>query len=168
MRRQRFAGRRGRREDGGIAVELALAMPLFLFIIAGVVDLGMLFWEKHVLTNASREGARVATKARDTGTAVVAQLTQTQVRQVVQDYLNQFPVKDLDGSPLVLDSGNFSYTWGATGSGTVLHVALNQIPYRLSLLPNIRTLFGGASGDDVFYLAAQTSMAAEWTTAPSP
>lgn len=170
MQRQRFAGRQSRREDGGIAVELALALPLLLFIIGGALDLGLLFWEKQVITNASREGARAAAKAVDTGTSVVAQLTQSQVQQVVQNYLNQCAIKALDGSPLVLDSGTFTYTWAATGSGTVLTVTLNQVPYRMMLLPNIRTMFGGSrtSGDDAFYLTAQTSMAAEWTTPPGP
>ncbi|MCL6593628.1 MAG: hypothetical protein K6T31_06595, partial [Alicyclobacillus sp.] len=118
----------------------------------------------HVITNAAREGARAAAKATDTGTILMAKLTQSQVKAVVQDYLNQYSVKDQDGNPLVLDSSNFSYTWEDTPSGKVLHVSLNQIPCRLSLLPNLKTLFGAAGGDDVFYLSAQTSMAAEWTT----
>jgi Flp pilus assembly protein TadG len=83
---------------GNLTVELALAMPVFLFLVSGVLDLGMLFWEKHVITNAAREGARAAAKAVDTGTAVTADLTQTEVKQVVQTYLNQFALKKLDGS----------------------------------------------------------------------
>lgn len=170
MRLSTFIDPRRRREQGNVAVELGLAMPLLLLIIAGVVDLGLLFWEKHVITNATREGARAAVKAVDTGTAVTAELTQTQIKQVVQDYLNNFAVKDLNGSALVLDGGTFSYTWTPTPSGTILTVALNQIPYRMMLLPNTRALFGytRTEGDDAFYLSAQTSMAAEWTTPPSP
>jgi Flp pilus assembly protein TadG len=156
------------REQGGIAVELALALPLFLLLIAGVLDLDLLFWEKHVITNASREGARAAAKAIDTGTQLQAKMTQSQVRAVVQTYLNQFALKDANGNPLVLDDSNFSYTWEDTASGKILHVALNQIPCRLSLLPQIKNLFGGSAMSNVLYLSAQTSMAAEWTTAPSP
>ncbi len=77
MRLSTFTDPRKRREQGNVAVELALAMPLLLLIIAGVVDLGLLFWEKHVLTNATREGARAAIKAVDTGTAVDPQMTQS-------------------------------------------------------------------------------------------
>lgn len=155
-------------QRGGIAVELALALPLFLLIIAGVMDLGLLFWEKHVITNATREGARAAAKATDTGTVLKAKLTQSQVKSVVQSYLNQFSLKDEDGNPLTLDASNFSYTWEDTTSGKVLQVSLSQIPCRLGLLPRLRTLFGAAQGSDLLYLSAQTSMAAEWTTAPSP
>jgi Flp pilus assembly protein TadG len=170
MRFSTFIDLKSRREQGNVAVELALAMPLLLLIIAGVVDLGLLFWEKHVLTNATREGARAAIKALDTGTAVTAEMTQSQIRQVVQDYLDNFGLKDLDGSDLDLNGGTFSYTWSPSASGTVLTVALNQIPYRMMLLPNTRALFGytRTAGDEAFYLNAQTSMAAEWTSPPGP
>jgi len=170
MRSRQFIGRRGRREKGNVVMELALAMPLFLLIIAGTLDLGMLFYAKHVITNASREGARAAVKAVDTGTNVTAQKTQSQVRQIVQDYVTQFSLKALDGSPLVLDGTTFTYNWTPTSSGTVLTITLNQIPYKMMLLPNVKTFFGGTrtEGDDAFYLSARTSMAAEWTTPPGP
>lgn len=170
MRLSTLTNPRSRRERGNVAVELALAMPLLLLIIAGVIDLGLLFWEKQVITNATREGARAAVRAVDTGTAVNAQLTQGQIQQVVQDYLDNFAVKNLDGSALVLNGSMFSYTWAPTPSGTVLTVALNQVPYRMMLLPNTRALFGytRTEGDEAFYLSAQTSMAAEWNTPPGP
>jgi Flp pilus assembly protein TadG len=170
MRISRFTGPRSRREKGNVTVELALAMPVFLFLVAGVLDLGMLFWEKHVITNAAREGARAAAKANDTGTSVNAKLTQSAVKAVVQSYINQYALKKLDGTSLVLDGTTFSYTWTTTGSGTVLTVSLNQIPCKMMLIPNIKTMFGASrtTGDDAIYVAAQTSMAAEWTTPPGP
>ncbi len=158
-----------RRERGSLTVEMALAMPVFLFLVAGALDLGMLFWVKHVITNAAREGARAAVKSMDTGTAVNADLTQSQVKQIVQTYLDQFALKNPDGTSLTLGGSTFSYTW-TTPPGSVLTVSLNQIPCKLNLIPNIKTLFGGtrSSGDDAFYLSAQTSMAAQWTTPPGP
>jgi Flp pilus assembly protein TadG len=170
MRLSTFTGSRSRGERGNVAVELALAMPLLLLIIAGVLDLGMLFWEKHVITNATREGARAAVKAVDNGTAVTAQLTQGEIQQVVQNYLDNFSLKNLDGSDFALSGSTFSYTWSSTPSGTVLTVALNQVPYRMLLLPSTRALFGHSrsEGDEAFYLNAQTSMAAEWATPPGP
>ncbi|MGQ9687704.1 MAG: TadE/TadG family type IV pilus assembly protein [Desulfobaccales bacterium] len=168
LRGPRIFRRRG--EQGNITIEMALAMPVFLLMVAGVFDLGMLFWEKHVLTNAAREGARAATKAVDNGTGITADMTQTEVKQVVQNYLNKFALKNLDGSSLVLNSSNFSYTWTTTSSGTILTINLNNIPCQLLLLPSAKTLVGGSRtpGDDVIYLDAQTSMAAEWSTPPSP
>lgn len=165
-----MVSRRTAQEHGNITVELALVLPLLLFLVAGVLDLGMLFWQKHILTNATREGARAAIKAVDTGSAIVAEKTQTQVRQVVQDYLNRFHIKDLNGSDLVLSGSTFSYRVDSSGSGTTVTIELNQIPYRMMLLPNFRAFFGYARepGDQAFYLGASTLMAAEWLTPPAP
>jgi hypothetical protein len=38
-------------------VEFALALPVLLLLILGVMDLGRMFYTKMVLTNAAREGA---------------------------------------------------------------------------------------------------------------
>jgi Flp pilus assembly protein TadG len=170
MRTKKFTDSRRHRQRESIVIEMAVVLPLFLFFMGGIVDMGCLFWQKHVITNATREGARAAAKALDTGSAVLAQMTQRQVRQVVQDYLDQFNLKNLDGSPLTLNSDNFSYTWTNTGSGLALDVALVHIPYKMMLLPNFSTFFGGTrtSGDEAYYLSAQTCMAAEWSTPPGP
>jgi Flp pilus assembly protein TadG len=154
-------------EGGNIAVELGLAIPLLLLMVAGIIDFGMLFWEKHVLTNAAREGARAAARASTGGTA---EQTQSQVRQVVQNYLDKFHMKNDSGTALVLDGSNFSYTWTLGGSGNTVTVALVQIPYRMMLLPNAREIFFGSGngGPAVFHLNAGTTMAAEWTTTPLP
>jgi Flp pilus assembly protein TadG len=169
MRIMRFNGPRSRREKGSLTVEMALAMPVLLFLIAGVIDLSMLFWEKQVITNAAREGARAAAKAADDGMALTPDLSISGVKSKVQTYLNQFGIKNLDGSTLTLNGSTFTYTW-TDPPDRVLTVSLNQIPYKMMLLPNIKTLFGESrsTGDDAFYLSAQTSMAAQWSTPPGP
>jgi Flp pilus assembly protein TadG len=48
------------REDGVVAVEFVILFPLFMLILAGIVEFGHLFYVRHTLTNASREGARAA------------------------------------------------------------------------------------------------------------
>jgi Flp pilus assembly protein TadG len=51
---------RGADERGAALVEFALALPLLLVVIAGIVDFGFAFQRYEVITNAAREGARVA------------------------------------------------------------------------------------------------------------
>ena len=47
-----------RRERGAATVEFAIiAIILFLFVF-GIIEFGILIFDKHILTNASREGAR--------------------------------------------------------------------------------------------------------------
>jgi len=45
-------------QNGGAAVEFALILPLFIFLIFGIIEGGLLLYNEQVLTNASREGAR--------------------------------------------------------------------------------------------------------------
>jgi Flp pilus assembly protein TadG len=47
-------------ERGQAIVELALTLPLLLLIVLGIFDFGLMFQRFEVVTNAAREGARVA------------------------------------------------------------------------------------------------------------
>jgi len=158
-----------RGEKGGLASELAILMPLFLLIVAGVIDYGLLFWEKVVITNAVREGARAASRAADQGFGAKAELSPYQVRQVVQNYLDSAGVKAPNGQHLILSDETFSYFWSDTGSGIYLTVVLQNIPYRMLLLPAAQSIFSGRnSEEDLIYLNARITMAAEWTEPPTP
>jgi Flp pilus assembly protein TadG len=50
---------RWRSERGAELIEFAILVPILLFIIAGIVDFGMMFRTYEAVTNAAREGARV-------------------------------------------------------------------------------------------------------------
>jgi Flp pilus assembly protein TadG len=52
--------RRWSEERGAEVVEFAVVLPLLLLVLMGIIDFGMLFQRYHVVTNAAREGARVA------------------------------------------------------------------------------------------------------------
>jgi len=47
-------------QRGGAAVEFALVLPLLAIILFGTIDFALLFYNKQIITNASREGARAA------------------------------------------------------------------------------------------------------------
>lgn len=49
-----------RDERGAELIEMAVALPLLLLIVLGIVDFAFLFQRYLVLTNAAMEGARVA------------------------------------------------------------------------------------------------------------
>jgi Flp pilus assembly protein TadG len=48
------------RERGATLVEFAIATPIMLTLMAGIVDFAFLFQSYEVVTNATREGARLA------------------------------------------------------------------------------------------------------------
>jgi Flp pilus assembly protein TadG len=49
-----------RRERGAAAVELAIVLPVLFLVIAGIIDFGRFFFFQIQVTNAAREGARMA------------------------------------------------------------------------------------------------------------
>ena len=67
-----------RETRGAEVLEFALVLPLFLFLAAGIIDMGFLFNNYQTLTNAAREGARVA---------IVPGATDTDIRDRVKQYL---------------------------------------------------------------------------------
>lgn len=72
-------------EKGSALVEFALTVPLLLVVIAGIVDFGFVFQRYEVITNAAREGARLASLPEyQTNTAMI----QDRVRSYVQQGLS--------------------------------------------------------------------------------
>ncbi len=157
---------KSRRERGSVAIEMALVLPLLLLIVAGIVDLGILFWEKEVLTNASREGARAGAKA--VGAGVPEKKTANEVMAIVKNYLDKYELKDAAGASLTLEKNtNFYYQWDLTNTPADLWVELRNIPVKMMLLPNIGKLFSGTVSN-IVYLDAKTTMTAEWNNATPP
>jgi len=73
-------------DDGAELIEFALVFPLLLLVLFGIIDFGLLFQRYEAVTNAAREGARVAVlpgyaqadvEARATQYLVAAGLTAT-------------------------------------------------------------------------------------------
>ena len=59
------------RRRGAVIVEFALVAPVFLILITGIIELGRAIVVQQLLTNASREGARIAGYDSTTSTSTV-------------------------------------------------------------------------------------------------
>lgn len=46
-------------EKGVAAIEFALVLPILLLLLIGIVEFSLLLYDKAMITNASREGARL-------------------------------------------------------------------------------------------------------------
>ena len=165
MAGRRFGRAPGERDAAGnVIVEMALILPILLLVVAGIIDLGTLYWEKQILTNATGEGARMAARA---GTDGKADRSSSEIKQIVQDYLDRFHLKNPGGGNIVLSQdGNFNYQWNTGVTPVQLWVEINNIPVKMLLLPQIQPLFGQASGSPTATLQAKTTVAAEWTMPP--
>lgn len=80
------------RPKGVAAVEMALLLPVLIALSLGVMDLSLALYNKAVLTNAVREGARAGIVLRN------PKLTNADIQQVVLSY-TQGALIDLGGSP---------------------------------------------------------------------
>ena len=80
----RTAGRQGvkapAQQRGAAVVEFALILPILLGLLVGGIDASLALYDKAVITNASREGARAGIVARN------PLLNDAQLRQVVTQY----------------------------------------------------------------------------------
>jgi Flp pilus assembly protein TadG len=70
-----------------IAVEFVILLPLFLLILVGIMEFGHIFYVRHTLTNASREGARAAVLFHSPASERVS-WARAQATTAVNNYLN--------------------------------------------------------------------------------
>ena len=83
-----------RNQKGAAAVEFAIVLPLLLLLVFGMIEFGLLFYNKQVITNASREGARDGITGQ----------SEAEVKQIVLDYCSERLI-NLDGeNELIVDN----------------------------------------------------------------
>src|SRR5512135_348766 len=70
------APRRRRSERGAAIIETALTLPLLLFIGVAIIEFGRAYETSQVITNAAREGARVAVLPNQAADAVDSRVRQ--------------------------------------------------------------------------------------------
>jgi Flp pilus assembly protein TadG len=67
-----------RNERGAALLETAITIPIILLIAVGIFEFGRAYQTSQVLTNAAREGARIA---------ILTETSDAQVRTVVRNYM---------------------------------------------------------------------------------
>lgn len=82
---------------GAAAVEFAVVAPVFFLMIFGMIELGRMIMVQQILTNASREGARLAvldgTASSDVKTAVAKYLTGARIYDNVTTALSSATIR---------------------------------------------------------------------------
>ena len=63
-------------QKGVASVEFAVVLPLLMLLICGTIEFGVLFYNKQVVTNASREAVRAGIAGADNAT----------IQQIASDY----------------------------------------------------------------------------------
>jgi Flp pilus assembly protein TadG len=144
-------------QKGASAVEFAIVLPLLLLFVFGIIEFGILFYDKAIITNASREGARTAILHDTESNGDPRTVTAAEVQAVVFSYCSSYLI-------------NFS---GATTPTVTTSPLLGTPPneyrtvtvtfgYNFLVLPNILGAFFGGSLSGPIPLTAVTRMRSEW------
>jgi Flp pilus assembly protein TadG len=128
--------RNKKRERGAALIEMALTLPLLLLISISVYEFGRAFQHWQVLTNATREGARIASLPGTSDDAITER---------VQDYLaaGQLPFAN-SASVSVAHDGEITIGPDATASASTVTV---NYPFEFIVLQPIARMV--VSGTDV-------------------
>ena len=108
-----------RSESGASAVEFALLLPVLMMILFGITEFGFALYRQSILTNASREGARLGIVQS------IPAITTGQINAAIDTYLTAAGVPP----------GNVTRSIVAGGpTGTPVQVTLT-LPYTYAVLP---------------------------------
>lgn len=75
-------------QKGTSLVEFAIVLPFLLVVLFAIIEFSIALYDKAVLTNASREGARAGIVARPP----LQRPTDGEIRQVVRNYASTYLV----------------------------------------------------------------------------
>jgi Flp pilus assembly protein TadG len=124
--------RRWGSESGAELIEVALTLPLLMLVVLGIIEFGFVFQQYEVVTNAAREGARVAVLGYST--------PDTQAR--VNDYLN---AAGLNASLATTNVNLLAPVSVGTNCMSPVQVTV-AYPHPVPFIGGIMTYFGGSFG----------------------
>ena len=136
-------------KNGTAILEFAIVLPLLILILMGIIEFSLVLYDKAILTNASREGARAGIVSQ------VPRVTDAGIRTVVRNYCQTFLVTF--GSDTLEDADIIISPASRDGLpfGTDLTVTVNY-RYDFLVLPSFMTIAMGPIN-----LVAQTLMKLE-------
>ncbi len=121
-------------ERGTALLETALTLPLLLLVSVGIFEFGRAFQTWQVLTNAAREGARLAVLPNPVAGAVDAR---------VRSYLTSGQLANAAGATIVVNpNATVSIGGGATASASLVTV---NYPFQFIVLQPVASLLVSGS-----------------------
>ena len=108
-------------QRGAAYVEFAMVLPFFLVFVMGIVEFGRGFNIFHNLTNACREGARLAATKDATQVTLTSANT---VRDRVVSYMNSLGLQTSYYTGTGVNSSSTNYVYGTYPSGA--YMLINQ------------------------------------------
>jgi Flp pilus assembly protein TadG len=125
-------------QKGTSVIEFAIIVPLLLVLVGGIIEFSILFYNKAMITNASREGARAGVIFAPT------RPDQAYIQGIVDAYASNHLI-NFDTSQVVTTTAVHTDTDsnGAIDPGEPLIVTVSYT-YQFLALPNILSLVKGS------------------------
>ena len=138
-------GSKDHSQRGAAAVEFAILAPIFIGLLFAIVEFGLILYTQSMLAHASREGARYGV------VFCTPRRTTTEIRAVVQDYLNNCGL---------ISTADVQVTGAGGASGNNLQILVDY-NYQYFVLSRILNSFSGSSMASSIDLQANTVMIME-------
>jgi len=146
---------RVRSQAGAELVEFALVLPILLLVFGGIVDFGLLLHRQQVITNAAREGARVA-------------VLPGYCTADVEDRVRRFVALSLPSATGALTTRVSNATLPAGSASVEVKSVQVTLDERFLILGPLVSLAGGSGSFGEIPLTATTTMRVEAVTAGCP
>jgi Flp pilus assembly protein TadG len=122
-------------ERGAALLETAITLPIILLVCVGIFDFGRAYETWQVLTNAAREGARLA---------VIQGSTDADIRTRVKNYASAGGITVPDGEIAI------NRNTALTGTDTASQIQINHLYKFMVLNPVIRLIApSSTTGGDI-------------------
>jgi Flp pilus assembly protein TadG len=123
---------------GAVMVELAIILPMLLVVLFGIMEFGFILYDKAVITNASREGARQGIVYRaNVTTGDYQPYSVAEIQGKVNTYLDNGNLLIPPAAPSITVPDGI-----CTGTAVPLTVRV-EYTYPFFVLPNLVTSIAG-------------------------
>jgi Flp pilus assembly protein TadG len=168
-------GRFRRSESGAELIEFALTLPLLLLVVLGIIEFGFVFQQYEVVTNAAREGARIASLSSTYGATAATRISNAKAR--VNDYLTAGGLSTSAATICVGPANNDALCDGSVsqtvlpGGGPCVWTVRVKVEYAhpVAFVGGIISYFGGTFGNSGnLTLRARSTMRTEAAVGACP
>jgi Flp pilus assembly protein TadG len=134
---------RQKSERGSVMLEMAMTLPLLLLVAVAIFELGRAYQTQQVLTNAAREGARMA---------VLPDASATNIQTRVREYMAMGQLTNADTATVNVDSTATIPMGAASVSASVVTV---NYPFQFIVLGPVARLVSPSTtlGGDITLVA---------------
>jgi len=102
-------------QRGATAVEFAIVFPLLILLMFEIIEFSIILYDKAMITNASREGARAGIVSQ------LVRVSDSQIQSVVDNYCRLYLISFRSGAAPVTTVARTGSTFGSELSVTVTY-----------------------------------------------